>query len=59
MEITKELQRLAKFSHPTFPVISVYFKTQWADRYQRAEAAAFLTTHLRQASALELDSAAA
>lgn len=39
MEITTALQQLAKCSHESLPVVSVYFNTQWPDRYQRAEAA--------------------
>jgi hypothetical protein len=56
MEITKELQQLAKFSDPTFPVVSVYLRTQWPDQLQRAEGGAFLAKHLRQARALALES---
>jgi peptide chain release factor subunit 1 len=56
MEITKELQQLAKFSDHTFPVISVYLRTQWPDQSQRAEDAVFLAKHLRQARALALES---
>lgn len=59
MEITKELQQLAQFSDPMFPVISVYLRTQWSDQAQRAESTAFLDRHLRQASALEVKTDAA
>jgi hypothetical protein len=59
MEITNELQQLAKFSDPILPVISVYLRTQWPDRAQRAEDIAFLNKHLRQVRALSLESEAA
>jgi peptide chain release factor subunit 1 len=59
MEITEQLQQLAKFSDRTFPVISVYIRTQWPDRSQRAESAAFLARHLRQARALAVEAEAA
>lgn len=59
MEITEALQQLAKFSHQAFPVVSVYFNTQWSDRHERAQSTAFLASHLRQARALDLASEAA
>lgn len=59
MEITKELQQLAQFSESMFPVISVYLRTQRSDQAQRAESAAFLQRHLRQASTLEVKTEAA
>jgi peptide subunit release factor 1 (eRF1) len=59
MEITKELQQLAKFSDPVLPVISVYVKTPWADHAQRAESLTFLNRHLHQARAPALESDAA
>src|SRR5690554_4706531 len=59
MEITEALQQLAKFSDPVLPVVSVYLNTHWADRYQHAEVATFLATHVRQARALDFDAKAA
>jgi hypothetical protein len=59
MEITEQLQQLAKFSDRTFPVISVYVRMQWPDQSQRAESAAFLARHLRQARALAVEAEAA
>jgi peptide chain release factor subunit 1 len=59
MEITEQLQQLAKFSDPTFPVISVYIKTQELDQPQRADHTTFLARHLHQAGALALESDAA
>jgi peptide chain release factor subunit 1 len=53
MEITKELQELAKFDAGTLPVISVYLQVQWHDQYQRDRVTAFLDRHIRQAQALE------
>jgi peptide subunit release factor 1 (eRF1) len=54
MEIIKELQQLAKFSHPILPVISVYVRTPAFDQDQGAKSIAFLNRHLRQARALTL-----
>ena len=59
MEITKQLQQLAKFSDRTCPVISVYVRTQWPDQSQHAVSAAFLARHLRQARTLALETDAA
>jgi hypothetical protein len=59
MEITKELQQLAKFSASVFPLISVYLRTQWSDQAQRTKNIAFLDRHLRQAPALEVTTEAA
>jgi hypothetical protein len=59
MEITKELQQLAKFSDTVLPVISVYVKTPRSDHAQRAESYTFLNRHLRQTRALTLESDAA
>jgi ribosomal subunit interface protein len=59
MEITEQLQQLAKCSDRTFPVISVYIRTQWLDQSQGAESAAFLARHLRQARALAVEAEAA
>ena len=53
MEITKELQTLAKFTSGTMPVISVYLNTQWRDQHQRERVTTFVEKHIRQARALE------
>jgi hypothetical protein len=55
MEITEQLQQLAKFSDHTFPVISLYIRTLWPDQLRRTESAAFLSTHLQQARSLTLE----
>jgi Bacterial archaeo-eukaryotic release factor family 10 len=55
MEITEQLQQLAKFSDHTFPVISLYIRTLWPDQLRRTESAAFLSTHLHQARSLTLE----
>jgi peptide subunit release factor 1 (eRF1) len=55
LEITEQLQQLAKFSDHTFPVISLYIRTLWPDQLRRAESATFLATHLRQARSLTLE----
>jgi len=59
MEITKELRTLAKFTAGTAPVISVYLDTQWRDQHQRERVTTFLESHIRQARALEPETAAA
>jgi len=59
MEITKELQALAKFSDSTFPVFSVYLNTQLHASSQHDRSAAFLARYLRQAHALAVASDAA
>lgn len=58
MEITKELQELAKFSSDVFPVVSVYLNVG-THHGQQQQSTAFLEQHLRQARALTLDAAAA
>jgi peptide subunit release factor 1 (eRF1) len=55
MEITEQLHQLAKFSDRTFPVISLYLRTPGPDQSRRADSAAFLATHLRQARTLTLE----
>src|SRR5215813_15379209 len=52
MEITKELQELAKFSDRMLPVFSVYLNTQADAPEQRGRSAAFLAQHLQQAHTL-------
>jgi hypothetical protein len=59
MEITKELQKLAKFSDSAFPVFSVYLNTQLYESSQHDRSVDFLSEHLHQASALPLASDAA
>jgi hypothetical protein len=56
MEITKELQELAKFSDRENPVFSVYLNTQVDAPAQRDRSAAFLARHLQQAHTLTLAS---
>jgi peptide subunit release factor 1 (eRF1) len=56
MEITRELQELAKFSDSAFPVISVYLNTRGNEPSQRDRSAAFLTRHLQQAHTLVVES---
>lgn len=58
MEITTELQELAKFSSDEFPVVSVYLHAG-THHGQQQQSMAFLERHLRQAQALTLDVAAA
>jgi hypothetical protein len=59
MEITRELQELAKFSESDFPVFSVYLNTQVRAPSQRDRSAAFLAQHLHQAQARAVESDAA
>jgi hypothetical protein len=59
MEITRELQKLAKFSDSAFPVFSVYLNTQMYEPSQRDRSVAFLSEQVHQAPALALESSAA
>jgi peptide subunit release factor 1 (eRF1) len=59
MEITRELQELAKFSDRAFPVFSVYLNTQGHEPSLRDRSTAFLARHLRQAHTLAVESTAA
>lgn len=59
MEITRELQELAKFSESAFPLFSVYLNTQVHAPSQRDRSVAFLAQHLHQAQALAVESDAA
>jgi len=59
MEITEELRTLAKFTAGPIPIISVYLNTQWRDPQQRVRVTTFFDRHIRQARALEPETAEA